>query len=244
LWVAIGQSIQGYATDWRDNENAEGFTHLEELFIYQPADWRKQAREYFFRFGCDLSRESTNENRALVAQVKKQKINIFMESPILVVLFHKDIPRTYRYEPLNFLLAYGVKDPLPSLFRGMTDNEQVVLTEDLSPLDYFLEFQNNVAAYKVDKLRNIGKDACPPRLCLVKELDFSDIIGQRLAKQLIRQSVVSHVSNWAGIKKGGMCINRCPLSMIFTGPSGNGKTELAHWLAKLVNKPNDIFSSK
>jgi ATP-dependent Clp protease ATP-binding subunit ClpA len=34
-----------------------------------------------------------------------------------------------------------------------------------------------------------------------------------------------------------MCSNRQPLSMIFAGPSGNGKTELACWLAKLMNKP-------
>ena len=244
LWVAIGQSIQGYGTDWREFENVEGFTHLEELFIYQPADWRKQAREYFFRFGCDLSRESTNELRTIVAHVNKQKLDISMKSPILVVLFHKDIPRTFRYEPLNFLLAYGVNDPLPSLFCDITEANQKALMEDLSPLDFFLEFQNYVGSYRVDKLRKIGREASLPRLCLVKELDFSDIIGQRLAKQLIRQSVVSHVANWAAIKKGGICVDRSPLSMIFAGPSGNGKTELARWLAKLMNKPNDDFFIK
>lgn len=37
---------RGIGHDWREYENENGFTHLEELLIYQPPDWRKQAREY------------------------------------------------------------------------------------------------------------------------------------------------------------------------------------------------------
>ncbi|CAB9498151.1 protein ClpB [Seminavis robusta] len=237
---------RGFGKDWREHENAEGYTHLEELLIYQPKEWRKQAREYLFRFRCDLSRESpSDEARTLVALVNKKKQPIAMKTPILVVLFHPEISRTARYEPLNFLLAYGVKDPLPALFRHMPEADRKALMDDLSPLDYFLEFQNYVGAYKLDILRKVGKEASLPRLCLIKELDFSDIIGQRLAKQFIRQSVVSHVSNMTPANKGrGMCVNRHPLSMIFAGPSGNGKTELARWLAKLMNKPSDDFFIK
>jgi ATP-dependent Clp protease ATP-binding subunit ClpA len=49
--------------------------------------------------------------------------------------------------------------------------------------------------------------------------------------------------NRAGNKKG-IRVNRQPLSLIFAGPSGNGKTELAHWLARLLNKPSDDFYIK
>ena len=82
-----------------------------------------------------------------------------------------------------------------------------------------------------------------PRLCLIKELDFSDIIGQRMAKDLIRKAVVGHIWNCIGPRKG-IRVKRQPLSMILAGPSGNGETELAHWLAKLMNKPNDDFFIK
>lgn len=236
---------RGHGLDWKEYENDEGYTHLEELFIYQPEDWRKQAREYLFRFRCDLSRESSNhELRQITAVIDDRSFPVIMKSPILVVLFHPSIPRTGRYEPLNFLLAYGIQDPLPSLFRDMSESDCRKLIDDLSPLNYFLEFQNHVAAYRLDLLRKMGKDAGVPRLCLIKELDFSDIVGQRLAKQLIRQSVVSHLSHFTSQKKGGMCFVRHPLSMIWAGPSGNGKTELARWLSKLMNKPSDDFFIK
>jgi len=234
----------GFGWDWREYENAEGYTHLEELLIFQPDDWRKQAREYLFRFQCDLDRESKNHgSRRVWAQVKGGRVRLVMKSPISVVLFHPDLPRIARYEPLNFLLAYGMRDPLPAMLRDTPEHLQLALKEDLSPLDYFLEFQNYVGGYRLDLLRKIGKEVAFPRLCLIKELDFSDIIGQRMAKQLIRQAVVSHVWNRTG-KKSGMCVNQHPLSMIFAGPSGNGKTELAMWLAKLMNKPNDDFFIK
>lgn len=231
---------RGFDKEWRDYENEEGFTHLEELLIYQPDDWRKQAREYLFRFHCDLSRDSMSEDlRTIIAVFDERKVPIFMKSPILVVLYHPGICRTSRYEPLNFLLAYGVQDPLPGLLKDTPTSDQQVLLRDLSPLDYFLEFQNYVGAYKVDMLRKIGKSAGIPRLCLVRELDFCNIVGQRVAKYLIRKSIVSQISNWAQKENGGFLAGRHPLSMIFAGPSGNGKTELAHWLAKLMNKPND-----
>jgi hypothetical protein len=226
----------GYGKDWREYENKQGYSHLEELLIYQPNEWRKQAREYLFRFQCDLSRESTSENRCVSKKLGEREVSIFLKTPILVVLFHPDIKRTSRYEPLNFLLAYGAQDPLSSVMVNMSQREQEQLKEEISPLDYFLEFQNYVTSYRIDLLRKMGKQAKFPRLCLIKELDFSDIIGQRLAKQWIRQAMVNHI--WNRTDENTLCkINNHPLSMIFAGPSGNGKTELAHWLAKLMNKP-------
>jgi hypothetical protein len=130
---------RGLGKDWRDYENPQGFTHLEELLIYQPVEWRKQAREYLFRYNVDLTRESPREleeetdRRSIVALVNGKEIRIVMKSPILVVLFHTDIKRTDRYEPLNFLLAYGVSNPLPALFRDMSGADQQALMEDLSP---------------------------------------------------------------------------------------------------------------
>ena len=54
----IRQLLYGHGQDWRDYENPQGYTHFEELLIYQPRDWRKQAREYVLEFECDVSRES------------------------------------------------------------------------------------------------------------------------------------------------------------------------------------------
>jgi len=81
-------------------------------------------------------------------------------------------------------------------------------------LDYFFEFQSKVASYNLDMLKSIGKHNKFTRLCLIKELDFSDIIGQRLAKHLIRQAVVDYVSN---IQETKFLSTRQPLSMIFAG---------------------------
>lgn len=235
---------RGFGKDWRDYESPDGLTHLEELLVYQPDEWRKQAREYYFRFRCDLSRESSNEDaRSLWTVINRQKYCIFMKTPILTVLFHTVMDRTARYQPLNFLLAYGVSDPLPALLQNFPEDDRLELMKDLSPLDYFLEFQNYVSSYRVDKLKEIGKDTGLKRICLIKELDFCDIIGQRLAKQMIRQAVVFHVCNHFG-KKSGMFSARHPLSMVFAGPSGNGKTELAKMLAQLMNKPNDDYFIK
>lgn len=46
------------------------------------------------------------------------------------------------------------------------------------------------------------------------------------------------------LKDAEMCAVRNPLSFIFAGPSGNGKTELAAELASLLNKPNDAAFHK
>ena len=236
---------RGYGQDWREYENPDGYTHLEELLIHQPDAWRKQAREYLFRFKFNLDRSSTNSEARTVAwtdPTEKIHLDLFLKSPILAVLFHPGLKRTMRYEPLNFLLAYGVGDPLPLLTRDMTEAQQIALRDDLSPLTYLMEFQTYALTYQLDTLRKMGKESSFPRLCLIKELDFSDIIGQRLAKQIIRQSFVSHIWNRSGCGQKASTIlkfDHHPLSMIFAGPSGNGKTELAKWLAKLMNKPGD-----
>ena len=136
--------------------------------------------------------------------------------PIEVVLFHTELKRTARYEPLNFLLSYDVRDPLPALTMDMGEVEREAFMNTLSPLDYFIDFQRHVASYSLVKLRSIGKGKGCPRLCLIKELDFSDIIGQRLAKQVIRQAVVNFVYSRDPTRK--FCSSfRQPLSMIFAG---------------------------
>jgi hypothetical protein len=232
---------RGNGKDWRECENEQGYTHLEELLIYQPEDWRKQAREYMFRFGCDLSRESSSfDKRETTIQLEleddMEEMTITMATPILVVLFHPDIKRTYRYEPLNLLLAYGVKNPVSSI--SLEPRLSAAFHDAMSPLDFFFAFQERVQSYRTEQLREIGCTYKCPRLSLIKELDFGNIIGQRLAKHMIRQSVVQHVWN-RDERKRQLCSKRQPLSMIFAGPSGSGKTELAEWLASLLNKPGD-----
>jgi ATP-dependent Clp protease ATP-binding subunit ClpA len=177
-----------------------------------------------------------------------------MSSPILVTLFHPEISRTSRYGPLNFLLAYGVTDPIPLISRMIgsgkickTDNPDEVkklVQEEISPLDYFFAFQRNIESYNLERLEAIGKDVSLPRLMLIKELDFGNIIGQRLAKHMIKQEVVHYMWNRTVKNDGDFCEVKHPLSFIFAGPSGNGKTELAEELAKLLNKPNDAAFHK
>jgi hypothetical protein len=231
----------GHHKDWREYENAEGYTHLEELFLFQPQDWRKQAREYFFAYKHDIFRESSRRLlRTYKLEVTKENgekaaISINMVTPLLVVLFHPQIRRVARYEPLNFLLSYGATDPLPGL--SLEEDEKDALLLELSPLDYFFEFQKNVGAYRVELSTKIGKAVNVPRLPLMNELDFSNIVGQRLAKGIIREQIVTYFWRRCN-EKGGVPI-RHPLSMIFAGPSGNGKTELALEVAELLNRPGD-----
>jgi energy-coupling factor transporter ATP-binding protein EcfA2 len=238
----VGRNL-GYGADWREYENDHGYTHLEELLVYQPAEWRKQAREYMFVYKFDLERVSHSETRLVTvsfgsAVVPETTLPVRLSSPVLVVVFHLDMQRSRRYEPLNFLLAYGVKNPLPQLLDTIgNDGHQKDFLEDVSPLDYFFHFQEAVQTYKLDLLQSIGTESKFPRLGLIKELDFSDIVGQRLAKQIIREEVVQHV--WNRGPNDGMLKAQQPLSMIFAGPSGNGKTELAKQLATIMNKPED-----
>lgn len=113
----------GYGQDWKEYLNEQGYTHFEELLIYQPKDWRKQAREYFYRHNWDLDRKSDNselrvvEKRLTTNDGSEHTVSITMNSPILVVFFHPEMKQTSRYEPLNFLLAHGVRAPLPLCSR-------------------------------------------------------------------------------------------------------------------------------
>jgi hypothetical protein len=215
---------RGYGQDWREHENVQGYTHFEELLMFQPLDWRKQAREYIYRFEWDIARNSSNEEKRKITKSIALATGPDVVVPIvLAVLFHPEMARTSRYEPLNLLLAYGVQDPLPDLFLGLNLEEtaEESMLKELSPLDYFFEFEKNCQTYRFDMLRDIGKSSSFPRLCLLKELDFSDIIGQRLAKQMVREEIVRHI--WSRSNKEEMCSKQQPLSMIFAGPSGNGK---------------------
>jgi hypothetical protein len=238
----VGRDL-GYGADWREFENDQGYTHLEELLIYQPSEWRKQAREYMFVYKFDLGRVSPNEKRQVTVMfgsdgVPETDLPVLLSTPVLVVLFHLDMQRSRRYEPLNFLLAYGVNNPLPQLLDPIgKEAHQKDFLQDISPLDYYFHFQEAVQTYKLELLQSIGTESKFPRLGLIKELDFSDIVGQRLAKQIIREEVVQHV--WNRGPNDGMLKAQQPLSMIFAGPSGNGKTELAKQLATIMNKPED-----
>mmetsp|Transcript_14116 Transcript_14116/g.38993 ORF Transcript_14116/g.38993 Transcript_14116/m.38993 type:complete len:531 (-) Transcript_14116:1667-3259(-) len=168
-------------------------------------------------------------------------INITMSNPVTMVLFHPDIKKIDRYAPLCFLLSYAVENPLPSVLESAnaTEAQRKRLFAELSPLDYFLRFQESVDMYDPVYLQKIfhGSSKLSARLPLINELDFSKIIGQRLAKHIIRQTVVSHF--WSAIDIGGIHMKQAPLSMVFAGPSGSGKTELAEELAQLLNRPGD-----
>lgn len=243
--------VFGYGFDWRKYENRQGYTHLEELLIYQPKGWKTQAREYLYRFGWDLEQRSLAsymyglrfiEKRYTSEDGEEDVVSFSMNTPALVVLFHPEMNRTSRYEALNFLLAYGVKNTLAGVFQNVDDGsyarvKQLILKE-ISPLDYFIEFQLRVQSYSLDMLREVGKQSAFPRLPLIKELDFStSVMGQRLAKHVVRQQVVKYILKRKS--EGGYGSNSQPLSLIFAGPSGNGKTELAMQLAELMNKPGD-----
>mmetsp|Transcript_45479 Transcript_45479/g.67564 ORF Transcript_45479/g.67564 Transcript_45479/m.67564 type:complete len:621 (-) Transcript_45479:249-2111(-) len=254
----LGRDL-GFGKDWRLHIGEQGFTHLEELLIYRPTDWRKQAREYLFKYEWDLDNVGIAFDDSRIEQLRTvsksietddstEIVTILMKTPILVVLFHPEMPRTSRYEPLQFLLAYSAQGSLQHLVEALDldPQSQAALLEELSPLDYFFEFQQCVEMYSLDMLRKCGRQAGFHRLCLIKELDFSDIIGQRMAKQIIRSTVVQHVvyGNRGRTRETGLCRREQPLSMIFAGPSGNGKTELAVGLSKLLNKPGDDFYHK
>jgi len=143
---------------------------------------------------------------------------IVMKRPVEVVLFHSELNRAARYDPLLFLLSYDVCNPLPDLTKDMDKDKQLAFMEYLSPLDYFFEFQEQVASYDLELLHSIGKEKQCPRIALIKELDFSYIIGQRLAKDMIRTSVVSHIYNRSSNEE--FCSSSSqPLSMIFAGES-------------------------
>lgn len=232
----------GYGSDWKTYQNDNGYTHLEELLIHQPLKWRQQAREYLLRYQVDLNSMTspTKSKRKQPFRLDSGRVvSVPMQTPISVVLFHPDLRRRQRYEPLNFLLAYGVENPLPGLFDelGATEEDRATIKKVLSPMDYFLEYQQAVETYKLDMLRTIGKNAMFPRICLINELDFGSIVGQRIAKRIIRQEVVRFI--WDRCTEGGKSTNKQPLSMIFAGPSGNGKTEMAVWLSALMNRVSD-----
>lgn len=141
-----------------------------------------------------------------------------MKRPVEVVLFHAELNRADRYGPLLFLLSYDVRNPLLDLTKDMDKEKRLAFMENLSPLDYLFEFQEKVASYDLEILLSIGKEKECNRIALIKELDFSNIIGQRLAKDIIRTSVVNHIYNRSS--NGEFCSSSSqPLSMIFAGES-------------------------
>jgi AAA domain (Cdc48 subfamily) len=234
---------RGNGLDWRDYENEQNFTHLEELLIFQPKEWRLQAREYMFRFQVNVDRHSKSSRLVtkLITSVNKS-VTINMDSPILVVLFHPEMSGSKRFGPLCFLQAYDVENPFPRLLTSLARKQvksvdQTALMEDLSPVEYYLAFAESVQMYDRDKLLHIGKQCSFPRLVLMKEFDFCTVIGQRLAKHMIRAEVVNFFLQ--RIHQGNTSPWQAPLCMIFAGPSGNGKTELAMSLATLLNKPGE-----
>jgi hypothetical protein len=236
---------RGLGLDWCKYENKQGDTHFEELLVYQPKAWRVQVREYFYLYGWDNTQERQNRKRVTLVDIEEKtgitSLLLPLTSPVHVVLFHPDLKRTSRYKPLNFLLAYGARDPRPAifnnvpLFKSTTTEQQGNFRKLLPPLDWFLQFQKAVQVDRLDVLQVIGKGSSFDQVCLMKEFDFGDIIGQRMAKEMIRDKVVNFIE--CG-QEHAICSNCQPLSMIFGGPSGVGKTKLAGWLAELLNKPS------
>jgi DNA polymerase III delta prime subunit len=255
----VAGGSRGHGNSWTEYENKLGYTHLEELLIYQPTDWRKQAREYILRYNWDIVRHSASTDKRRVdlkledGNDDEFDVSIQLPSPVHVVLFHPEMSRTSRYEALFFVLSWGAKSPLDDVKNDITvrwNNEQATdddsidvngifasLLADLSPLDYFFRFQESVDLYRIDKLKEIAIKSKLPRLLLMREFDFSNIVGQRMAKDIIRQEVITYIRSRDDA--GPFATKRQPLSMIFAGPSGNGKTELAEWLATLLNKPDE-----
>lgn len=239
---------RGYGQDWRNFENERGFTHLEELLIYQPVEWRTQAREYLYTYKFALNRHSTDEEKRthkLVVNYENEdtfefaEVPIFMSSPVLITLFHPEMAKSDRYMPLNFLLSYGVEVPEISGGSSFEPSEWELIKkqimEDLSPLDYFIAFQKGVELYGPEMLQSVANYSGLSRLPLICELDFCKVIGQRLAKHLLRKEVVSWIYSRCG--RGDLSSSRTPLSLMLAGPSGIGKTEMAAELSKLLNKP-------
>ena len=115
----IARINRGLGNDWCKYENELGCTHLEELLIYQPVEWRNQAREYVYQFRFKVERESCNPNRCMewttIIEGTEYGVPVIMWFPILVVLFHPDMKRSARYEPLNLLLAYDCSNTGPSI---------------------------------------------------------------------------------------------------------------------------------
>ena len=135
----IARIDRGHGNDWCDYENDHGYTHLEELLIYQPVEWRNQAREYIYQFRFDVERESSSPMRCTewntVINMTEYEVPVIMWSPILVALFHPDMKRSKRYEPLNFILAY---------------TGSCSLMDDLLPkyIGYFLSQDKSSTAFK------------------------------------------------------------------------------------------------
>ena len=197
---------RGFGKDWREYENSGGLTHVEELLVYQPADWRKQAREYMLRFEFDLKRNSESSSRSHRVSLPRTylgvpaSVTMKLVTPILLVLFHPGISRIGRYEPLNFLLAYGARfNPRVDIPLAQVDDRTAVaeeavqqaLIKDLSPLVFFLYFADQLPQTSLKKLKEYAGKF--PRFCLVKEVDFSFVVGQRLAKDAVRRTDTLHV---------------------------------------------------
>lgn len=133
---------RGFGKDWREYKNDDGLDHFEELLICQPAEWRIQAREYLFSYKFDITSKRCNSNARPTHEIdllqimkpstsvsvdpKKEEsasMKIVMDTPITIGLFHPDIPKTKRYEPIRFLLSYDAKDPLPDMVKKALSHE-------------------------------------------------------------------------------------------------------------------------
>ena len=201
LVMKAGGRYFGAGKDWTLYQNQEGYTHLEELLIYQPPKWRIQAREYVYLYGyiADQHTNPTNKGMRCHSFVLRlddgveKEYEVTMDTPIRVVLFHPDISRLDRYDPLQFLLAYVPHDnrepfdPLSRLFNDLGIDKQVeeLFRLKISPFDYFIEFRKHIVSYSMKGLKAIGEKAKVYRLPLIAELNFSRIVGQRFAKDII-----------------------------------------------------------
>ena len=256
----------GSSKDWREYKNTVGLDHFEELLVHQPTEWRVQAREYLYRYKFDIKSRRINKDRPCheldllhlmklglgsasyetphVDQDETTDLNvkISMDYPILVAMFHEDIAKTMRYEPIMFLLSYDASDPIPEVASNILSQEIIAkrllgkksfsmfgqedlktllqkgLYKYITPLDYFLDVQKHICPYNFDRLQALGRKVSFPRLPLLKELNFCKIIGQRIPKFMITKEVVLLIQNHTNDDM--LCPSIQPLSFVFAGPSG------------------------
>lgn len=112
--------------DWRTYENKDGYTHFEELLLHQPDGWKEQAREYLLMYKVDVARQSSPYRPHPEMKAERKSWNdLFLSTPLTLVLFHPDIPVLGRNEGLSLLFAHGAQFTGVSQWREewrMVDN--------------------------------------------------------------------------------------------------------------------------
>jgi hypothetical protein len=230
----------GRGQDWRTYKNDLGYTHLEELLMYQPLNWKMRVRGYILQYNFDLNQEHKTKDRAhaftLIVNYDKVHYVVQMTSPILVVLFHPALTRTMRYDALRLLVSYGAESPLADLMaqtETMATGSGQALIKTLFLLDYLFAMKESLRSRIGDRYTHALKRYRLNKTYFVDEIKCCEILGQRMAKEIIRRKLSQHLV-YAGHEEPLR-----PLILLFTGPSGTGKTEMAIQLADILNVQKD-----